>query len=201
MSTAIPKRRGFSLVEALIVVAVMSILAGVVMTHFEPSNHDQLMSAANLLVADLSYARTLAVTNDTTYEITFSLPENRYVLEHTGGSAVFDNLPESPFRPPTDSSKQQTTDLDELPQLGAQVELIAVYRKASVYSSATTVEFNGLGSTTTTATTEIWLGCGSGANRRYLSVEVEPTTGLATLGDFQADAPSQNPSVSEIGEG
>ena len=64
---------GLTLIELLIVVAVMGILAGLVLPSSNPSLHDQLRSAAQILAGDLAYGRSLAVTHNSRYQFTFDL--------------------------------------------------------------------------------------------------------------------------------
>ncbi len=181
--------RGFTLVEVLIVIALMTILAAVVIPRFEPSIHDQLESAAQIVSADTAYARSLAITNNSTYRLTFDVAENRYVLHHTGTNSLLDTLPFSPYRQSTDAPDEQTTDLDELPHIGPTVELIAVHKIAASVQPVTDVEFGPFGETTRQEETVIWLGCGNGDNRRYISIHVVPVTGQSRIGEFQAQSP------------
>ncbi len=180
------KRAGYSLVELLIVISLMGILAGLILPRFEPSIHDQLQSTAQIVVADFAYARDLAVTNASTYRVTFDLQQNRYVLQHSGANTLLNALPRTAFHQPTDPADHQTTDMDELPHTGPTVEIVGVEEVAAVMSSVNDLEFGPLGGLTRSRETVIWLGCGSGENRRYLSVCVDPITGLASIGEFQS---------------
>jgi hypothetical protein len=48
-----------------------------------------------------------------------------------------------------------------------------------------------MGATTQTQPTVVWLSAATGAAARYISVSINPATGLATVGGFQAAAPTQ----------
>ena len=48
----------------------------------------------------------------------------------------------------------------------------------------------GLGATTSTADTKIWIATGNSAERRYLGVRVNHATGLTWVEDFQSTLPS-----------
>ena len=180
---------GFSLVELLIVVSIIGLVAGVVIARYQPSIHDQLKAAAHVLAAELTYARSLAVVNDTSYEVTVEPAENRLALRHSGGNASLDVLPASAFTRQSDAATVQITDLDELPRVGAAIEIVGT-QTASMTTGSETVEFNSLGETTRAAATVIWLGSGAGEMRRYISVKVDPVTGLVDLGAFTDTSPA-----------
>ncbi len=172
---------GFSLVELLIVLAVMGILAGLILPRTNPSLYDQLRSAAQILRTDLAYGRSLAVTNDSTYRLVFDAANNRYILEHSGPRAALDILPDSPFRSPGDPPDQHVVDLDELPHMGASVRIVTVVTIAAVPETVTDVEFGPLGETTRLSPTVVWLAAGRGDDTRYFSLTVNPVTGLTEV--------------------
>ena len=186
---AAPTVRGFSLIELLIVVSIMGILAGLVLTSFSPSVQDQLLGAAQIVAADVSFARDLAVTNASTYKITFDIDNDRYVLEHSGTNPTLDTLPDTPFRNPSDPPDQQITDLLSLPFGGGTIELIAALDLTPSPIAVTDVEFGELGESTRPFETQIWLASGQDEARRYISVLIHPVTGLATIGELQTQAP------------
>jgi hypothetical protein len=171
------------------VISLLSIFAGVVLTQFEPAIHDQLQGAAQTISSDFAYARDLAVTNATNYQIAFNIDENRYVLTHSGTNPAFDDLPPSPFRLPSDSAGEQTTDLSRLPSVGVAVELVSVQRQGASLEDVSTVEFGPLGETTRSEETVVWIAAGQGTTQRFISVRVDPATGMAWIGQFQSEPP------------
>jgi hypothetical protein len=51
------------------------------------------------------------------------------------------------------------------------------------------VRFGSLGGTNRATTTEIWLTAGTGSASRFLAVQINPITGLASLGQMTAIDP------------
>lgn len=185
-------RRGFTLIELLLAIALMGILAALVLPNANPAVHDQLLAAAQIVATDLAYARSLAVTNDSVYGFKFELDENRYVLEHNGAKAELERLPKSPFHETTGNGKKQTVDLDELPRLGSAVRLLVVGTEndqGAVTERLKMIEFRELGETTESRNQVIWLTAGQAAMQRYINIQINPITGLATVGAYTAQVP------------
>jgi len=182
------KTAGFSLIEVLIVIALMGILVGLVLPSSEPNLYEQLQAAAQIVQADLAYARSMAIANGSRYEITLDTDNNRYILEHSGVNASLDVLPDSPFRESDDPDDQHIVDLGELPNIGPTVFIFRAEDASS--QQIEEVEFEELGNTTRSAATTIWLSAGNDSSRRYLSLRVNPATGLTEIGDFTSVNPS-----------
>ena len=155
--------------------------------------HDQVRGAAQIVAADLAAAQSLAVTNNTSYQITFDRGRNLYYLEHSGASSAFDTLPTSAFGRPDDPDTRRTTDFARLPFSAVTVRLHIVQEQPAGTSNpaeVTTLEFGPLGETTRTNETRIWLAAGRDSTTRYLPLTVDPITGIATIGEYQSEDPS-----------
>lgn len=189
MHAQIRHPRGFSLIELLMVIALISIVAGVVLPQFQPTIHDQLLGVSEIISADLAYARNLAVTNNSTYRVDFDLANDRYVISHSGANMLLDTLPSWAFRDPSDPPDQQITVLSELPRMGAEVEIYSVRKVAGSSQEVSDLEFGPLGETTRVEETVIWLACGVSTARRYLSLTVNPVTGIVARGEFSEKSP------------
>ena len=180
----------FTLLELLIVISLMSILASLIIPRLEPTIDAQLQGAAQVVAADLAYARSLAVTNNSSYQLSFDAESNRYVLAHSGANTLLDDLPRSPFRRADDPADKQTTDLDELPRMGLTVRLLVVHKANDSLEVVGDLQFGPLGGTSRPEETVVWLTSGAGRSQRYLSLRVDPVTGLVSIGQLTATAPT-----------
>jgi len=182
-------RPGFSLTELLLVVAMIGILAALAVPSFSPDVASQLQSAGAAMTGDLAYARSLAVANNSSYRISVDVASNRYTLTHSGTNPALNNLPSGPMGTPSDPATRRTTDLDQLPTMGARVSLLAVQRGSQTFTSAD-VDFTSVGGTSSAQPTVIWLTAGAGGAQRFLAVRVNPVTGLATADEVTATPPA-----------
>ena len=180
---------GYTLIELMIVVSLMGIFAALLLPRFEPSVRDQLQGAAQIMSADLSYARNLAVTNDSKYTLTYSRATNSYSLRHTGDNNLLDVLPATPYRHSGNSPAEQLTYLEDLPHLGPGVQIHGVSIGTGNVSASGAIEFNELGGVEGAEAFTLWLTSGTGDSQRYQSLTVAPVTGLIAIGDFRGDAP------------
>src|SRR5688572_17514905 len=105
-------RRGYSLVEILIVVAVLGIMAAAAVPAFGPNTAAQLDSAAQVVAADLAQFRQLAVAHNSKYRLTFETDQNRYYLEHSGTNSALTALPPTIYSNSANTATRQYFDLD-----------------------------------------------------------------------------------------
>ncbi len=188
---------GLTLLELLLVIAILGLLVGLAIPSSEPNIYDQLRSAASIVASDLDYARGLAVAHSSSYKVTFDIPNNRYVLTHTGSNPNLNKLPRSPFSGADASSDTFVVDLDELPLLGAGVRLVCLLSASGVYQPVDSIEFGPLGQTTHSDAVRLWLAAGANQATRYIWLEVNPVTGLVTIGQYTAIGPA--PQIQPVG--
>jgi prepilin-type N-terminal cleavage/methylation domain-containing protein len=186
-----PAARGLTLVELLIAIVVVSIVAAMLMPQLGRQIPDQLTAVAEIVAADLEYARSLAVVNNSTYRVEFSVADNRYILRHSGANTLLHVLPASPFRQNDDAPDEQTTDLADLPLSHPVVRLAQVASGSGTVTAVSDVEFTAVGGTTRTSITTVWLACGEGAESRYIPVAINPVTGLIEVGELSKAMPTE----------
>jgi type II secretion system protein H len=177
-------KRGFTLVEMLIVVTVMGLLATVVIpTLNSASSMISLEAAARTLAADLQIARQSAVQYNSTYAVTFDLAANSYQIKFTGTGSppALSNLLTS------SSTNGNLIDFDQwtasrLKQ--ARVVLAGAALKVSK-QSVLDVTFSPSGGTGPgrVQDTVIWLTQGSGTDRLCVLLTISWLTGNVTVGD------------------
>jgi Tfp pilus assembly protein FimT len=175
-------RPALTLIEVLLTIAVLAILAGILIPQLSGDLPERLSAASQVVSADLDYARSLAVSNNSSYRITYDIANNKYTLQHSGTNPLFNTLPRSPYKQLDDPTTQQTTKLALLPIPEPGVKLAAVVQMLGAGQAATSIEFGPLGSTTSTNQSVIWLACGSGSVQRFQSIAVDPVSGLVTIG-------------------
>ena len=183
-------RRAFSLVEMLIVIAIVGILLAVASPYLSSDVPQQLQMAADSVASDFTYARGLAVANNSSYKFTFNVSASTYVLQHSGASAALNKLPSSPFHTFNAGQTEQTADLSKLPMLAGSVKIAAVKKNPASPSDVTDLEFGPLGSTARPEATLVWLVSNSTGTKMYIPITVNATTGIVDVGDVQAATPS-----------
>ena len=185
---------GFTLLELLMVIAVVAILTAVVMPWSESSSQETMAAAAQTVATDFAYARSLAVANNSSYVVHFDTGQNRYILEHCGTNTALDTLPDSVFRDSDDPPDQHIVRLDTLPGIGRPVKLANVFHAGSTLETVNNIEFGPLGETTKTGYSIVLLTLGSDSPQRYALVLVNPITGLASIYTPSQALPSDLPS-------
>lgn len=189
MTTGRQTSAAFSLVELLIVITLMGLAAALALPSLSPAIHDQLQGAAQIVARDLAYARGLAVANNSSYRFTFDLANNQYTLRYSGANPALAVLPSNPFQAPGGDPKQYVVSLGDLAMLGGRVQLAAIGTTGVRPAPQSDLEFGPLGATTRSDPTVIWLSAGAGAAQRFISVSVNPVTGLADIGEFTGSGP------------
>jgi len=142
-----------------------------------------------MVSTELAYARSLAVSNNSTYRVQFDTKDNRLIIEHTGAIGRLDTLPDSPFRHADDPPTQQILDLDDIPRMGAPVRLLALGEYTGFFQRVTEVEFGPLGELASSGWIVLWLGCGNGDEERYIYIVVDPISGLPESSNVTDDGP------------
>lgn len=160
---------GFTLIELMVVIMILSIAALVAVPMLGSSADVQARSAASTLAADLDYARGLAVTHQENIMVVFSPSTESYSIRDSAGAVVAHPLGTGDF----------TMDFTAEPRL-SKVDMVS-----SNFDGETTLTFDYLGapysgavgSCTAMNTGRITLQ----ADTFTMYVDVEPVTGYITI--------------------
>jgi len=158
--------KGFTLVEILIVVVILSIVGLLAIPMFSSASGFQLSSAANMIAADIEYAKNLAVATQRNYSVVFDVAGNSYHIEDDSGSVI-----DHPFR-----GGQYAVYLSSEPRL----KLVSI---SSVnFDGTPKVTFDYLGSPYNGNGTGLNIGqVQVSAGENTMTVTVEPVTGYVTI--------------------
>ncbi|MDA7980124.1 MAG: hypothetical protein MPJ50_15265 [Pirellulales bacterium] len=182
-------RSGLSLMELAIVVLLLSIIAAVIIPRFEPSVTGQLLASAEIITADMNFVRSLAVSNNSTYRVTFDRESNQYTIEHTGANPALDTLPLTTTFERTSDGKKYIVWMDQSPAFGVKAHVLGV-ESGSPPSVTDALNYDALGAPTPVGDCNIWLISGRGAGRIYLPIKVYAATGLVAIGEITATVPA-----------
>ena len=80
--------RGFTLVELLIVIAIISIAALTAIPMMSSAASMQIRSAANMLTADLEYAKSMAISRAQNFSVVFDASADSYRIEDQYGNVL-----------------------------------------------------------------------------------------------------------------
>jgi prepilin-type N-terminal cleavage/methylation domain-containing protein len=78
----------FTLIELVIVLAILAIAAAIVVPMASSAGGLQLRAAANLLAADLEYAKSMAISRGQRYSVVFDTLNETYQIEDPNGTVI-----------------------------------------------------------------------------------------------------------------
>jgi len=87
-STAESQRSGFTVVEIIIVVVVIAIAAMMVIPMMSSAASMQIRSAANMIAADLEYAKSMAISRGQNFSVVFDKTTESYRIENQDGQVI-----------------------------------------------------------------------------------------------------------------
>jgi len=79
---------GFTIIEVLLVVVIIAIAAMMVVPMFSSADSMQLRSAANMIAADLEYAKSMAITRGQNFSVVFDETAGSYRIEDQHGVVI-----------------------------------------------------------------------------------------------------------------
>ena len=148
----------FTLTEMLVVIAILVIVAALVLPKMVGSSDIQARSAARVMMADLEYAQSVAITGQAPITVTFNIAGNSYTVSNASGPLI---------HPIT--KKTYVVDLGQVKGM----ESVAI---ASVsFGGAPSVTFDALGAPDNSGTVTV----AAGAHTYY--VNVAPVVGRVTV--------------------
>ncbi len=79
------KWNGFTLIEIIVVIVIISIAALLVLPMMGSAGDIQVRAAADMIAADLEYAKSMAISRQKTYKVIFNTTAESYRLEDPNG--------------------------------------------------------------------------------------------------------------------
>ena len=160
----------FTIIEIIVVVVIISIAAMMAIPMISSAASTQVRSAANMLAADLEYARSISISRGNNYSVVFDKANETYSIQDSDG-----NIIQHPVR-----KGDYSVDFTTHGNLGDVLIHDVVFNPGPTQ----TVTFDYLGSPYSGATTlspvnsgEIQLKAGA----ITMKVTVEPVTGYITI--------------------
>lgn len=153
-------RNGFTMIEILIMVVLLSIVALVAVPMLSSAGSMQIRAAANIIAADLEYAKSMAINRGQNYSVVFDQNSDSYQIKDQDNNVV-----------PHPVKKG----FDYIVDFQADSRLNMVDITSVNFGATTDVVFDILGSPDSGGTVTLQ------ANGNTVIIEVEPITGYITI--------------------
>lgn len=148
----------FTLIELMIVIVIIGIAAAMAVPMISSAASFQIRSAANIVAADLEYAKSMAISRGRSYSVVFDATAESYQIEDPDGNVV------------TPPGRKATVQFGA----GAQLNNVAI---TNVSFTSETVTFDYLGSPNSGGTVQLQAG---GITK---TITIEPVTGFISVSD------------------
>ncbi|NMC21507.1 MAG: hypothetical protein GYA33_13930 [Thermogutta sp.] len=168
---------------------ILAVILAVAWPSFQPSRHEQLRAAAEIVAAELWQARDYAITFNSRYRVVFDVPGNRLYWKHSGDNPALDVLPEDAVLGGSDDPKIRILDLGERSAVIGRVRLVGAADFDASAKPAEFVEFGPTGSLQAARQATIWLTDGAQPSPRYVSIIIDGVTGSVQVGPVDAMGP------------
>lgn len=159
-SILLHKKCGFTLIEIIIVVVILSIAAMAAIPMMSSASSVQIRSAANLIAADIEYAKSMAISRGQKYSVVFNKSANSYQIEDQDGNVI---------QHPVKKGFSYVMNFSNDKRLG-KVDISNVD-----FNGDSTVEFDCLGSPNNGGTITIE------SEGTIATIKVEPVTGYVSI--------------------
>lgn len=157
------RARAFTLVEILVVVAIIGLASAVVVPQMLKPGKMHVQAAARMIIADLLYAQNDAIAKQATRRVVFSTTNNSYHIEDGAGQVIAVNW------------KQSTGVGNYVTDFDTDSRFIGVTISAVDFNSTDNVAYDALGGPSQGGTVEV-----TAANATYV-ITVAPLTGRVTV--------------------
>ena len=157
----------FTIVELIVVMVILAIAAMLAVPMISSAADVQVRSAANMIAADLDYAKSMAISRQKNHSVIFD-PANESYEVHDASGTVIDH--------PIKGGSDFVVDLQADSRL-SRVDIVS-----ADFDAQTTVTFDYLGSPLTPPANPLNSGVITlGAGSFSMTVTVEPMTGYVTV--------------------
>jgi prepilin-type N-terminal cleavage/methylation domain-containing protein len=159
--------QGFTLIEVMMVVIILAIAAAITVPLAISGSGTQLKAAANIIAADLEYAKSMAISTGKRHSVVFNAGTESYQIEDANGMVI---------NHPVTESAQYIVDFASDSRLD-KVDISSVNIDAG-----STVKFDYLGSPYNSADNALNTGTITlTAGTSTMNVNIEPVTGYITI--------------------
>ncbi len=164
---------GFTFAEILLVVVIIAIAAMIALPMMGSAGSIQIRSAANIIAADLEYAKSMAIGRQKNYSVVFN-PANDYYEVHDSNGIIIKHPVKKGFDYKVDFSSD------------SRLNKVVIDDADFDPSSSNTITFDYLGSPYSGSGTSNPLNSGTISIRTgdfTMTVSVEPVTGFISITD------------------
>ena len=155
------QRSGFTMIEILIVVVIIAIAGMIAIPMMTSAGSMQIRSAANMIAADLEYAKSMAISRQKTYAVVFDDLTESYQIEDPNGV----------INHPVKKGFQYVMNFNNDSRL-SKVDIAGVD-----FGGSSRIEFDYLGSPNNGGVISLQAG------ETTATINVEPVTGYITIGE------------------
>jgi len=160
---------GFTLIELVIVMVILSISALVVIPMIGSASSSQLSSASDILASDLEYARSMAISRGYTYSVVFDTANNSYEIRDATNTVI---------RHPVKKG------FDYVVNFGPGEMFDTVTISSADFDSTNVIKFDSLGSPYNGSNSALNSGAVVlQAANASMTVSVEPVTGYISISE------------------
>jgi type II secretory pathway pseudopilin PulG len=180
-----------TLLEVMIVILLLAIITGIVIPRAVTDRPEVLRSAAEVLAADLAFARSLAVTRGGPHKVVLFPGTGTYWIEYAGNNPALAELPSSPFAALDSTSRRLVFRLEEMAGVGRGITIWGCI--PSQGSGEQTIIFDPLGSLVSPQDITIVLTALENHQPWYVAVRVRAATGHPEVGNPTRTPPAAAP--------